>query len=83
MHPYRTPKDQPTIPRWRWWAWVVCLFTGHRWKITRTSPTKAVALAEFHPLAGHDAICMRCGKQWLDAEDPYFRTKGFEHDGFP
>jgi len=33
---------------------------------------KAMALAAFHPFAGQDAICLRCGKQWLDAEDPYF-----------
>lgn len=72
MHPYRTPKDQPVCAKRCWWSWIVCLFTGHRWKVTRINMHKAMALAAFHPFAGQDAICLRCGKQWLDAEDPYF-----------
>lgn len=30
---------------------------------------KASGLAAFHPMAGMDAVCMRCGKQWLDAQE--------------
>jgi hypothetical protein len=49
-----------------------CLVLGHMWSTFRINASKHVALARFHPLAGMDAKCARCGKTWLDAEDPYF-----------
>lgn len=69
--PYRELlHEQPQAVRRKWWGRVVCLFWWHDWMIFRCNGMKSVALAEFHPLAGCDAVCRRCGKTWLDAEEP-------------
>lgn len=65
--------EQPQAVKRKWWGRIVCLFWWHDWMILRTNRSKAIGLAEFHPLAGRDAICQRCGKIWLDADDPLFR----------
>lgn len=43
---------------------LVCLLVGHRWKIIRRTPTWKT---EYSFMAGVDADCRRCGKQWRDA----------------
>jgi len=58
--------------------WIACLIAGHRWTTLRVNPAKREALAQFHPQAGLDAQCSRCGKTWLDADDPYFTAPGKE-----
>lgn len=48
---------------------------GHRWKIVNTNVHKAISLAHMHPLAGSDAVCLRCGLTWLDAEYMFERRE--------
>lgn len=42
-----------------------CLIVGHRWRVFRTLEGTG-HLRTFHPLAGCDAFCERCGRVWLD-----------------
>lgn len=52
---------------------------GHDWVIMRGHRRRSVVLAEFHPLAGVDAQCRRCGLTWEDASDgcPGLLVTGF------
>jgi hypothetical protein len=43
--------------------------SGHDWRIVNGTPVKIAALNHLHLLAGYDAVCLRCGKWWLDSDD--------------
>jgi hypothetical protein len=65
--PYRTtspPVAQRLSLRWLRRAW--CVFSGHRWKVLRERGS--LALVHLHPYARCDAVCLRCGREWLDYE---------------
>jgi len=59
-------------------CWLVWLLTfsllGHRWVVLRTNTSKHLSLMHLHPLAGVDAMCLRCGTRWDDAELPQVVT---------
>ena len=52
------------LPRYaflrRPWCWIA----DHCWKVVRDAG--AAHLMQFHPYAGCDAFCLRCGATWLD-----------------
>lgn len=75
MSPYRTPSP-PEKPRRRRLGAAICwlrtlaglgLVDGHAWKATRTNERRAWLLGHLHPMAGSDAVCIRCGAEWFDA----------------
>jgi len=60
--PYRdSPIVEPEKPSA--WKAPVCWAVGHDWEVTRQGPG---LLSMYHPLAGCDAHCKRCGKTWLN-----------------
>ena len=76
LGPYRAASLAPTplAPSRSWWRSLGCYavgffslgFRGHRWRIVRENYPRAVAMMRLHPLAGKDAVCMRCGRTFLD-----------------
>lgn len=52
-------------------CWLLAVVTlggvGHRWLVTTVNVRKSISLAHLHPMAGCNAVCVRCGAVWLDA----------------
>jgi hypothetical protein len=46
---------------------LACLLSGHIWAVLRHNERKTATRGHLHTLAGVDADCKRCGKQWRDA----------------
>lgn len=46
----------------------------------RINDRKQLNLCHLHPLAGMDADCTRCGKEWRDFESVYFPATTAVHE---